>query len=136
MLIYTTNNCPLCKTLEEHGFYNKLYQLLDDNGIPYKKINSEGWHDFGIENGPRDDFHRKMFSFVPLFVLVPYDDYYNYEGVDASSLFNKIKVFNGTLENERIKLAQTYRTYEDNSFQHFIDNNAEHIIDIKEPETL
>lgn len=130
VLIYTTNHCGPCRRLKNDGFYNKLYNILDGNNIPYKHLNFEGWNDFGRTGDVRDEFHRETGMFVPKYVIVPQHQYENVN-IDNQTLLTSTKVLNYSIVDKYF--VEYDKRYNLDDIVQFIVENAGYFPETKEP---
>lgn len=107
LLVYMTKNCPACIKLLESNFFDELYSNLDQLGIGYRVINFDNWVTQTVKDDPRFDFHKKIMRFVPLFAMVPIDQYFDHKNVSADELMESAEVFNGIIRNGTVDMKES-----------------------------
>jgi hypothetical protein len=135
LIVMTLGTCGHSTHLNETGLFLQLADRLMAQGISFKRLNAANWPDLGIENGPRDTYHRKILGHTPLFALAP-EGKYNSPEVTDDELLSQTHVFNATIENGRVRYASPGRTPNLDNIMEFVTTNAVFPPEIKEPAVL
>lgn len=102
LLVYTLKNCHYCSKLKQMGFYEKLCDELGLIDIPYKFIEFENWNTPNVKDDPRADFHKRVMKFVPMFIMVSSEQYFDHDKISTDQLIGSVEIFDAIIKDNDI----------------------------------